>query len=190
MPTVIALCVYCAEAPVKYGGLCAAHAEQQRRGQQLRPVRRRPRGSVPEVLRSLSEHNRETGCLEWTGTITELGYGRYGRQLAHRLAYMTWVGDVPEGQYVLHKCDNPPCIEPSHLYVGTQADNVRDMDARGRRVSRPMPGEGNPASRLTVAEVLAIRADGRPQRVIASEYGVTQAAISLIVTGKKWRHIL
>ena len=79
----------------------------------------------------------EAGCWEWGGPKTTLDYGRVGksgtRVLAHRLAYETWVGPIPDGHVVRHKCDNPPCINPDHLETGTQADNVQDMHARGRR---------------------------------------------------------
>lgn len=175
---------------MKSNGLCSAHAEQRRTGQELRPVKRRFWGTPLETLDHYSARNRETGCLEWTGGVNDAGYGTCTYGLAHRVAYEEWVGSIPEGLYVLHHCDNPPCIEPTHLYAGTQADNMRDMYERGRSAPAiPKPGSLNPAAKLTEEQVLAIRADTRPQRVIASDYGITQAAVSLIVTRKKWSHI-
>jgi hypothetical protein len=184
----VIMCEFCGERPMKWGGLCSAHAEQRRLGKELHPVVRRFFGTPEEVLRHYS-HGDDSGCLLWSGPKNDAGYGtcRYG--LAHRAAYRVWVGPIPEGLYVLHHCDVPACIEPSHLYVGTQADNMRDMAERGRRRNRPMPGESNPAAKLTEAQVRAIRADPRPQRAIAADYGISQATVSLIVRREKWAHL-
>lgn len=77
-----------------------------------------------------------TNCWEWSGHLGQDGYGKLTRNRqtvrAHRLAYETWVGPIPEGHVVRHKCDNPPCINPDHLETGTPADNTRDMYDRGR----------------------------------------------------------
>jgi hypothetical protein len=82
------------------------------------------------------------GCWEWTACTNELGYGwiaagtRQGRHLkAHRVSYALAFGEVPEGMSVLHRCDNPLCVKPSHLFLGTQADNMADMIRKGRKVT-------------------------------------------------------
>ncbi len=76
-------------------------------------------------------------CLEWTGTRNPHGYGRFSRrgrqELAHRVAYELAVGPIPDGLQVLHRCDNPPCVNPTHLWLGTPADNAHDRDTKGRR---------------------------------------------------------
>jgi hypothetical protein len=76
------------------------------------------------------------GCWEWRGRRMPKGYGKLNRGTktvyAHRLAFELRNGPIPDGLYVLHKCDNPPCINPDHLFLGTQADNVRDRDTKGR----------------------------------------------------------
>ena len=87
---------------------------------------------------------RDSGCIEWTGAKTATGYGRAhagGKHwLAHRLFYTVYRGEIPKGMYVCHSCDVPSCVNPEHLFLGTQADNLRDMDAKGRRNSNPANG--------------------------------------------------
>ena len=106
---------------------------------------------------------------------------------AHRLAYETWIGPIPEGHVVRHKCDNPPCINPEHLLTGTHADNSNDMVARGRTLH----SERHPAARLTKAEVSEIRSGYATglvtQAQLAELYGVGQAQISRIILNTKWR---
>jgi hypothetical protein len=91
---------------------------------------------------------------------------------AHRVAYQLANGAIPAGKHVLHMCDNPICCNPAHLYLGTNADNVRDRVERSRTPVK-----------LTPDQVTAIRADRRTQYAIAAEYGVNQSQISRIKTG-------
>jgi hypothetical protein len=81
------------------------------------------------------------GCLEWTGMVNSMGYGRIfipalatknRLMLAHRWAYARWISPIPEGAQVLHRCDNPPCVRPSHLFIGTAVENMADKRAKGR----------------------------------------------------------
>jgi hypothetical protein len=71
-------------------------------------------------------------CWIWTGNIGPNGYGRFGQRYAHRLSYEWMRGPIPEGMFVLHHCDNPPCVRPDHLFLGTAADNSHDMVRKGR----------------------------------------------------------
>ena len=73
-----------------------------------------------------------TACIEWTGRCNDGGYGTWGRKLAHRLAWVEANGPIPAGMCVLHACDNPPCINVDHLWLGTQADNAADRESKGR----------------------------------------------------------
>lgn len=86
----------------------------------------------------------ETGCWEWYGALNNYGYGSIRvnkiRVGAHRASYEVFVGPIPKGLQVLHKCDNPSCVNPSHLFLGTQADNVYDMVSKGRNIQ----GETHP----------------------------------------------
>lgn len=140
------------------------------------------------------QRNADTGCLEWTGSRIATGYGRvrHNGRLActHRLAYMFAHGEIPEGQYVLHRCDNPPCCNPDHLFLGDQFDNMRDMIRKGRLYNRT--GSKNGCSKLTeddVREIRRLKAEGVKQVRLAERFGVSTVAISLIVLRKKWVHV-
>lgn len=131
------------------------------------------------------------GCWEWTAATDHCGYGRFGirgrNRLAHRVSFCIHVGPVPEGMCVLHRCDNPPCVNPDHLFLGTQKDNMRDRDSKRRTPS----GESHAKSPLTWADVAEIRrryaAGGCSLNALAREFGVTNQSISKIVLRKSWR---
>ena len=135
-----------------------------------------------------------TGCHLWTGAMNNRGYARFcagGRLMgAHRFAYETFVGPIPDGMHVLHRCDTPRCVNPKHLFLGTDLDNARDRDAKGRHV--PLPGELHGRAKLTAEDVLAIRARaaaGEMHAALGREYGVHQSNISKIVIRENWRHL-
>lgn len=127
-------------------------------------------------------------CWEWSGSKDPCGYGRIkslGKNFSvHRIAYELWIGSV-EDNSVLHKCDNPSCFNPDHLFLGTQADNMKDMVVKGRGYQPKWAGESHPNSRLSDEDITSIKSDTRTQRVIASEYGITQAHVSNIKNGKR-----
>jgi hypothetical protein len=133
------------------------------------------------------------GCSEWTGSRDVNGYGRVGYKqvpvLAHRLAWELANGPIPDGLYVLHRCDNPPCVRLDHLSLGTQQDNMRDTVVRGRHVQGDRVG----TAKLTEADVVAILqryADGGvTQKALGAEFGVRQSQIQAIVNGRAWKHL-
>jgi hypothetical protein len=145
--------------------------------------------------------HKTDGCWFWTGSRDRKGYGRininYIPQLAHRIAWELACSPVPAGLFVLHKCDNPPCVRPDHLYVGTHIDNMRDARERRRmkterfRASRQR-GEARPHSKLTenqVREIRALREDGATMTSLAAHYGVAKNCIRNIVLRKRWAHV-
>ena len=135
-------------------------------------------------------------CIEFKSYKAADGYGRVNRKaggkwkafLAHRAAYAEVHGPIPDGMCVCHSCDNRSCINVEHLFLGTSADNMRDMKEKGRAAQ----GSANGNSKLTEAEIPRIRdmlACGVSQTDIGSWFGVSQSKISDIKHGKRWRHV-
>jgi hypothetical protein len=138
--------------------------------------------------------NEETGCWEFSGTLVNGGYGQISHKnkglLAHRVAYELVVAYIPDGMLVLHSCDNPPCVNPQHLFLGTHQDNSDDCVAKGRIAHNVGSLAG--AAKLTEEDVLKIkeRLSARmTQRRIAEEFGVAPSAITRIKKGLYWRHL-
>lgn len=134
--------------------------------------------------------SQSDGCWEWQGPPNKSGYGRIwaeGRRwLAHRRAFVLAKGPIPEGMCVCHACDNRLCVNPDHLWLGTNADNVADREAKGRRAA-PV-GETNPNARLTAADVALIRAE-RGHRIIsrvARQFGVSRTQVKRIRDMEAW----
>jgi hypothetical protein len=132
-------------------------------------------------------------CWLWTGATDGLGYGylgntlRMGAKKAHRVSYELHRGPIQEGLCVCHHCDNPSCVNPSHLFLGTQADNNADMVRKGRGSDKR--GEANPNAKLTFEKASIIRnlyAGGMTQQAIADKFFVSQNVVSRIVRGARW----
>lgn len=127
----------------------------------------------------------ESGCYEFTGHCNPDGYGniRYKNIHigAHRLAYMLCIGDIPKGMLIMHTCDNPPCVNPEHLQLGTQEDNVRDRVSKGR--SADYSGLNNPRSKLDardIARILELRTKGWTCEAIATVVGASSSHVNRI----------
>ena len=124
-------------------------------------------------------------CWEWAGSKQAEGYGRFNlhagvRMLAHRVSWILTHGKIQAGLCVLHKCDNPGCVRPDHLFLGTRTDNDKDRDNKGRTKM----GQQLPQTKLTFAEVQAILKSDETQTALAKRYGVNQSTISLIKNRK------
>lgn len=138
-------------------------------------------------------------CLVWTGPINNKGYGRrwegYGRAnrrhgYVHRQAWTAAFGQIPAGNFVLHRCDNRRCYEVTHLYLGDHAQNMADMAARKRSHSHGgLFGETNPAAKLTATEVAEIRRSSASVRALAEKYGVGKTTIRSILDNRSWRQM-
>lgn len=137
-------------------------------------------------------------CWGWNGSRHTNGYGRLNRTsgivYAHRFAYEATYGPIPPGYDVLHRCDNPPCSNPAHLFLGTQADNNADCRRKGRHRYGDRPrGERHGRAKLTAPQVLEIRhrrARGESLGKLATTFGVSKKAVLLIVQGKNWSDVL
>lgn len=172
-------------------------------------------GSTPLAERFWARVVKTDTCWLWTGARGPgYPYGRIARpgekesMGAHRASWELHYGPIPDGLCVCHRCDNPACVRPDHLFLGTLTDNWDDMRAKGRGSAPPLHigdahpmrrypekvrrGEANNKARLTVAQVQTIRARhgrGETIRGLARAYGVTKNAVAQIVHYQTWRHV-
>lgn len=152
----------------------------------------RPLGESAEgKLRFYGWTETAEGCWEWRGPRSH-DYGTLRAEgavwLAHRLSYTVFVGPIPEGDVICHRCDNPICMNPAHLFAGSQADNLHDMHNKGRGVR----GSRQHAAVLTEDDVKSIRSDrarGVPALDLAARYGVHKRQIYKVVNREQWKHI-
>lgn len=133
-------------------------------------------------------------CWEWTAGRYKRGYGAFWdgtiRTSAHRYGYTLKVGPIPDGLWVLHRCDNPPCQNPAHWFLGTAGDNNEDRHSKGR--SQGPRGEQAGHARLSESQITEIRSlylSGTPQREIADRYSISRPTVSGIVRGARWAHL-
>lgn len=138
----------------------------------------------------------ESSCWNWVAYKKKNGYGQFWfegyMRLAHRVSYQLYVGEITDNLQVLHKCDNPACVRPSHLFLGTIADNMHDCVNKGRNRYMVHSGEKHGSAILTEDEVKTIRemwANGARQVDLAKQFGVSQPTISGIVHYRSWAKI-
>lgn len=158
--------------------LCQKHYNAARYRPRFSPGRISCRRSVAENIAACTARDTETGCLNWTGGLDEWGYGRYGKsRRAHRVAFEDAKGPIPGGLLVCHQCDNPRCVEPAHLFLGTNEDNTADRVAKGRCAF----------AKLNIDQVRAIRNETRNHSEIARAYSLSLTTVRRIRAGKSWR---
>jgi hypothetical protein len=132
-------------------------------------------------------------CWVWKGSVNHANYGMYkfnGKfRLAHRLSYEIHIGSIPSGMLVCHKCDNPSCVNPDHLFLGTQKDNINDCVAKGRNAI----GNKNWNTKLDEEKVLMIRGSDfsklGSKAEMARSLGISQTALNYVLSGRNWAHV-
>lgn len=167
---------------------------------------------IEKAARRLAQYAKPTtsGCIEWTSTRNAFGHGTVslGRTLrarAHRVAWALENRRDPGGLCVCHRCDNPPCINPGHLFLGTKKENTRDMMSKGRMSAPPVHwgdahharrkpetvrrGEGNGMARLCEVQVREISVSLETCAALAQRYAVGESTIHAIKSGRTWRHV-
>lgn len=146
---------------------------------------------TPLEERFWAKVNKTETCWVWVGGRPKGRYGEFsvGKSMkrAHRISWELANGPIPTGLYVLHSCDNPPCVNPNHLFLGTQTDNVHDMENKKRGIH--FRGEDNGRAKLTVVQVFEIRkllARGDKKARIAKQYSINPVSVAYIENGKNW----
>lgn len=150
--------------------------------------------SMQERILERVQFDTNGGCWLWEGANAG-GYGRinFGRGKktisTHRLMWESQFGAIPSGMVICHKCDVPSCVNPNHLWLGTQTANMADMSKKGRAPGGTALGKENGNSKLTESEVLEIRAAKGFQREIGERFGISQVAVSDIKRLRRWKHL-
>lgn len=154
-----------------------------------------------QIKRFWDKVHKTEDCWLWLCDKNQLGYGRFAiknsKYAAHRVSYQLAKGLIPEGFFVLHRCDTPDCVNPSHLYVGNQKDNMRDMMDRERQWWQKNPslikrGEQVASAVLTEKQVKEIRIrndNGESGNSLAREYGIGKSTVKHILNRRSWKHI-
>lgn len=158
----------------------------------MRGINRAKSGNtIDERIEFYSMPVPECGCIIWLGALSGSGYGKIKiggeSRLATRVVWEMRRGPIPACQQVCHSCDTPGCVNLDHLFLGTSKDNVADCISKGRRAN--LRGERHANSKLTDADVIAIRSSGEMQKVLAERYDVHQTVISSVQTRRAWRHV-
>lgn len=163
-------------------------------------IRKQLSWDQPECVRYVfdSRHqsvcrNMSTPCWEWTGHLDTKGYGKLridGKTTgAHRISWVLYNSQITSSDFICHHCDNPPCVNPMHLFKGSNMDNVRDAQSKGRYSG--MPGTANPSCKLSLDDVLYIRNNSKTMTAIAlaEKFSISPSTISCIIHRRIWRHI-
>lgn len=150
-------------------------------------------GSKPgdPVATFWSRVQKSDGCWNWQGSFSPKGYGTIWvsgtHKRAHRYSYELHFGPFDQSLVVMHSCDNRACVNPAHLSLGTQAENIADMDRKQRRGAAT--GELHGMAKLTPEQVIKIREDSRMHSQIAADYGIVSCTVSAIKARRLWRHL-
>lgn len=181
------------DKPFVARGFCGAHYMEARRANQSFSVVR-PHGSLEE--RFFRKVDKTEKCWVWIGNTSRNGYGSIqsgGKGSptlsAHRLSYEMHKGQIPDGLVVMHSCDNPSCVNPDHLSVGTFKENTHDMIAKGRKRTVAPKGTSNGKAKLNDDLVRYIRQSDKNAASIARELRLSENCIRGVRTGRTWSHV-
>ncbi len=196
----------CTSVNYEARGLCKKHYDNAKNSGQLSnlPQKTLEQRFWEKVDKTGPIHpDLKTPCWIWTAATNPGGYGQIRRGgrgsdlvLAHRLSWELARGFIPEALHALHKCDNPPCVNPAHLFLGTNQDNIDDRVSKGRPSvrSEQLPyGEAHRNAKLTaevVREARVLFANGIFVRVLATKYGVSSSTMYNALIGKTWQHVV
>jgi len=149
--------------------------------------------TIEERIAAKVKPPNDNGCIEWNGCVGSGGYGQIeynGKPCyAHRIVWELHNGPIPLGMCVLHRCDNPPCVNVDHLFLGTQNDNMKDKARKGRSSCRK--GSNNHNSKLTEDQIMMIRNSWpeKSMKYLAAEYGISISEICRIIHRVIWKHV-
>lgn len=146
----------------------------------IRGVKRGPYRKIPSrhrLLDGIGPEN-EKGCWLWIMGTDQNGYGRIDKKLAHRVSFEEFIGPIPYGLFVLHSCDNPPCVNPRHLRLGDQVDNMNDAKNRGRLWSR-----------LTKEQAIEIRNSNESPTMLSKKFSISREHVYRIKSGESWFYV-
>ena len=150
--------------------------------------------SVESRFWSKVNRKNDDSCWEWLSPFDKKGYGQFsiGKKTfrAHRISWVYTFGPIQEGLFVCHKCDNPRCVNPNHLFLGSHIDNVRDMDRKGRRKNAPSYLDKHGNAKLTNCQVMRIKefiSVGIQQNKLAKFYKVSTGCINHIAKERQWK---
>jgi len=199
------ICIYegCTAKPI-YKNLCSKHYQRFQKYGTSKPTNRNKylKLSYKERIKYNTKMNEKTNCWEWQKGKDKDGYGQIAykgkNERSHRASYIEFVGEIPERMYVLHKCDNPSCCNPDHLFLGTPQDNMDDKIRKGRDAK----GEKQGNSKLTRKKVVEIRKrfrkfksfkeESRTKQCkkIAKEFNISYSHIRRLYVKQSWKHVL
>lgn len=176
-------------------GFCAGHNRQHVAGEVVRPLQVQHHG-LTEVARFLKRVEKlgKDECWNWQGSRQAKWHGQWRNssgaiEPTHRAAWRLFVGVIPDGLHILHRCDNPICTNPSHLFLGTQSDNMKDMWLKRRGRPGVSLGVKHGMSKLTPDQVADIRYSGSPGSELAKKYSISQTTVCDIRKRRSWNHI-
>ena len=178
------------------GEYCRAHYQQKMKGKVLKPIQVQYHGLTEEArfLKRVIVGN-QSECWPWTGSVMKIGWHGQWRNAdgkiepTHRAAWRLFKSQIPQGSHVLHRCDNPICVNPNHLFLGSQADNARDMWTKGRAKPGVSLGERHGMSKVTESMVREIRTSSESGVSLSRRLGITPTTVCDIRKRRTWDHI-